>query len=455
MKNNPLFKSLIFTALIFLLPAKNKAQSELSTVYTSEKNKSDKAILKLYNDKTYERYHLHLVRNKPVSNREKGEYKIRRGKLVLHPNHKKSIDFPCKYYLKDGIGLFTRKPSSCNECEADLKLSHDEKFQQSSFYYDEFFGNISNEKKKSGKILNKELIALPKQPDPIDPLKDSLILAKKSRVLNSIKKAEAKKEQIKLSSQLLHQIKVVIVVGSDEIDNNRDFIEEQTNLAYFLKEMGLHVVELYYPNAKWETVKEASKDAHIFIYSGHGNTLGEDKMGTLCLNEGIIDGSELITGLKLRPNALVMLNHACFSAGSSASDNADIGLVEAVTRVENYAKPFMKLYSGCYYANNFSGSMKPFLIDFFNGASIDSIYTKNASKYSKIIYRKSHRCDERYQVGVSSNEARPNTYGTKISMDHTGKINVRKYKTYKNYHVAFVGKPKYSINDLLMNTPNN
>jgi hypothetical protein len=45
----------------------------------------------------------------------------------------------------------------------------------------------------------------------------------------------------------------------------------------------------------------------------------------------------------LHKNALVLFSHACESAGSSALDTKDIGVNEATKRVEDYAKPFVKL----------------------------------------------------------------------------------------------------------------
>jgi hypothetical protein len=68
--------------------------------------------------------------------------------------------------------------------------------------------------------------------------------------------------------------------------------------------------------AKWKDIVKESEGAHIFIYAGHGSA------SVLCLTDVTsLGGSTIILAeLKLHKNALVVFNHACESAGSSATD---------------------------------------------------------------------------------------------------------------------------------------
>ena len=60
--------------------------------------------------------------------------------------------------------------------------------------------------------------------------------------------------------------------------------------------------------------------------------------------------------LRLRPNAIVILNHACYSAGYSSEDWGIISLEEAQRRVALYSLPFLQAGFAAYYADNWPGS---------------------------------------------------------------------------------------------------
>ena len=231
-----------------------------------------------------------------------------------------------------------------------------------------------------------------------------------------------------------------MVVGK----NAEVFTIEQNKVCAYLLKIGINVNFFSSNNCRWEDVKKASEGAHIFIYAGHGitlpsqldnNTLSEGKEGTLYLKEGIIDGKKLVEGLRLHKNALVLFNHACSIAGSSANDNEDIGITEATRRVVDYAKPFVKLNVGSYYANNRCDYLIPMLTKFFYGVKIQDIYNHDASEIEKIENRKLHPYNNNYEVAVS------------------GQFSYEKYsdgsviKKSKTYDVAYVGIPNFTVND--------
>ena len=423
----------------------SKKNPVLLKVFSNEISVSNKIVLKLYDDNTYEYLHFQLKHSKPIAKSESGDYKFKGQKLLLSRKNKKNeATHPNKYCYVENIGLFEKKQKkNSNDLKPELTINNEEKYNQ-LFYKDTVFGIVSNDKKIANKLNDVRYLPKP-EPAIIPVIVEELV--RFDSIDNTILPENEDAIRVKLSKFTLQKIKAVIVVGMDD-DGNKDYIAEQKILAKFLRNLGVRVTEYYYPNCKWEDVKKGSKDANIFVYNGHGITLGEDMEGTLYLNEGIIYGPDITEGLKLHKNALVLFNHACSSAGSSAADRNDIGIVEATKRVEDYAKPFLKLNAGCYYANNYIGSLKPFLISFFNGIPVKTIYKKEASKYSKIELTKLHKLNKNYELSLSSDKPAPNETHTIITTFGNGKEKIETLKSFKSYEVAYVGKPNYTVNDL-------
>ncbi len=118
------------------------------------------------------------------------------------------------------------------------------------------------------------------------------------------------------------------------------------------------VVTVYSPNATWAAAKAAMQRASIVVYLGHGNgfpspygrTLNPRTQNGLGLNPvaGADDDAHqyfgewhLARGVRLAPNAVVVLSHLCYASG-----NAEPGLPEgtvdvAQERVDNFAAGFI------------------------------------------------------------------------------------------------------------------
>ena len=316
----------------------------------------------------------------------------------------------------------------------ELYQSSDKKYQE-VFYVDSVFGIVSNNKN----VYNK--LAIPKLNKKNESIKIEEKRLVEDVVLIEEYRKKAFKENAKLSINKFKMIKAVIIVGNDATQ----FIYEQRQVASYLKNLGIAVVELYTPNCKWEDVKKASNGAHILIYAGHGITIGKEKekQGTLYLNEGIIEGEQLVNGLKLNKNALVLFNHACSSAGSSGFDDYDIGIEEATRRVEDYAKPFIKLNAGCYYANNYCNYLIPMLTKFFSGVTIKDIYNNDASTWTKIENRKIYSFNKKYEVAVASQICGYVSQTTTINGFSITELVNRG----KSYDIAYVGIPEFTVND--------
>ncbi len=99
--------------------------------------------------------------------------------------------------------------------------------------------------------------------------------------------------------------------------------------------------------------------ANLLIYLGHGNgfpnpynkVLTPLKVDGFGLNGSLTSGNTLTTyygeyyvrtQVKLAPNAVVVLNHLCYSAGSSEPGRADPSLAVARRRVDNFAAGFLR-----------------------------------------------------------------------------------------------------------------
>ena len=152
--------------------------------------------------------------------------------------------------------------------------------------------------------------------------------------------------------------KVVIVVGATEGTTASYRADADTIAAEALKYTP-NVVKLYSPNATWSMVKAAAQDASIFVYLGHGYgypspyraVLSPDVQDGMGLNQtaGVSDsdkkyyGEDLIArDIRFAKDAIVLLNHLCYSAGSSESGDPEPTLGVARERVDNFASGFIK-----------------------------------------------------------------------------------------------------------------
>ena len=118
------------------------------------------------------------------------------------------------------------------------------------------------------------------------------------------------------------------------------------------------MVEIYSPNATWTRVKAAAQGAKVVIYLGHGNgspspygafsKYTKDGFG---LNASSGHGNSntkywgeyyIRTGIKLAPNAVVILNRLCYASGNSEWGSANPTKTIARQRVDNYGAGFLR-----------------------------------------------------------------------------------------------------------------
>jgi hypothetical protein len=152
--------------------------------------------------------------------------------------------------------------------------------------------------------------------------------------------------------------KVVIVVGAVESLTPSFRADADTIYAEAIKYTP-NVTRIYSPNATWAAVKAAAQGANIFIYLGHGYgfpspyrpVLSPDVQDGMGLNAigGIDDNDKKYYGetsianeIRFAKNAVVLLNHLCYSAGSSESGDPEPTIPVARQRVDNYASGWIK-----------------------------------------------------------------------------------------------------------------
>jgi hypothetical protein len=149
--------------------------------------------------------------------------------------------------------------------------------------------------------------------------------------------------------------RVVIVVGPVE-GTTAKYIQDARQLAAQARSYGATVTEIYSPHATWAKVKPAAQHANVLIYLGHGNgtpspypysPMNKNGMGLNALaNHGNSNvkyyGQAYMKYIHLAPNAVVILNHLCYSAGNSEPGNKPPTTSVAKQRIDNFAASFLK-----------------------------------------------------------------------------------------------------------------
>ena len=235
------------------------------------------------------------------------------------------------------------------------------------------------------------------------------------------------------------QLRAVIIVG-DLQDGTVSAIKEMEEIHSFFKSKNVIVKTFYHPKTSWKDIISASKDASFFVYRGHGMSWPDGKYGGLDLDEAI-SSEDIMNDLKLRSNAIVIFKSVCGGAGSSASDDGDIGIRKALERVSDYSRPFLNIGASAYYADNFGNGCLSFLNDFFEGKTIKE-YFDNSIFDSEQVYR----YDKRKTIGIIGND----WGGTVIRTSYINgvKTAVEEIPATKDYDIAYVANPRYSISTL-------
>ena len=246
-----------------------------------------------------------------------------------------------------------------------------------------------------------------------------------------------------ISYSQLDQLKAVIIVG-DLQDGTAEAIKEMEEVHSFFKSKNVIVKTFYHPKTSWKDIVSASKDASFFVYRGHGMSWPDGKYGGLDLNDAI-SSEDIKNDLKLRSNAIVIFKSVCGGAGSSASDDGDIGIKKAIERVSNYSRPFLNIGASAYYADNFGNGCLSFLNNFFDGKTMKECFDNSIGWSANIELEKKYRYDRSKSIGLASSDWEGTVTRTSYI---NGVKSVREVPATKDYDIAYVANPRFSISTL-------
>jgi len=162
--------------------------------------------------------------------------------------------------------------------------------------------------------------------------------------------------------------KAVIIVGPVEGLSNM-YLGYGELWAERAEAQGMDVRRLFTPNATWSAVLDNIQGAKLVVFLGHGNgwpspysPFQEDTKDGFGLNASAGAGHENVKyyganfirrSVNLAENAIVVLGHACYSAGTGESWQAEPSLSVARERVDNFAAGFLAAGARTYFAYYF------------------------------------------------------------------------------------------------------
>lgn len=247
-----------------------------------------------------------------------------------------------------------------------------------------------------------------------------------------------------LSNSLISQYNTsaVLIVGTNsDISSSVVALDK---IGEFLESKGIKAYKFYDEKSDWEAIKKAAKNAHFFVYSGHGSNMGKNGTGGLVIKD-MISNSEIENELVLKKNSVVLFQSVCRGAGSSAGDRGDIGIKKAEARVSDYAEPFLKIGAQVYYANNWQDGCLGFLENMFDGKPAEESFNNSVGWWSEVELKKNYVYDHNKKIGIASHEGS----GT-VTVTHTvnGVKTVEERPACKEYDIAYVGNPNFKLNQI-------
>jgi flagellar hook assembly protein FlgD len=174
--------------------------------------------------------------------------------------------------------------------------------------------------------------------------------------------------------------KVVLVVGATHA-TTPGYRAAMDQTYQTVRRYTTNVVRVYSPNATWSAVKAAMQGASIVVYMGHGNGYPNpyvsfarpEVQNGFGLNAAAGQGDYnnkyygeqyIASEVKLAPSAVVILSHACYSAGNSEPGMAEPSLSVAKQRLDNFAAGFLKAGARAVIAEVY-GSPDPYIVSLF------------------------------------------------------------------------------------------
>lgn len=184
-------------------------------------------------------------------------------------------------------------------------------------------------------------------------------------------------------------LKAVIIVGPTHSETTR-YLGLGETWATRAEAQGMDVRRVFWPHATWANLKANIQGANLVVYLGHGNGWPspygpfqentKDGFGLNSVDGGSTSdvkyyGGNLIrSDIKLAPNAVVVLSHACYSAGVPEPGMAYPAQATALERVSNFASAFLTVGAGAVFAY-YHEQKRDMVADLMNqDATIDHLF---------------------------------------------------------------------------------
>jgi hypothetical protein len=173
-------------------------------------------------------------------------------------------------------------------------------------------------------------------------------------------------------SPALNQKTAVLIIGMEVSEGVVESFDDYANL---LTSKGIFVYKFYYPKASWQDIVPLANKCSFLLYSGHGcSSCGLDnEFGGMVIND-FVYAQDIVNELHFENHPVIIYNHACGSAGSSASDPNDIGIKEAINRITDTALPFFMAGAAAYFSTNYYNGPEEILNSLFEGKSATEIF---------------------------------------------------------------------------------
>jgi hypothetical protein len=189
-------------------------------------------------------------------------------------------------------------------------------------------------------------------------------------------------------------MKVVVIVGPVG-SSTADYISNAKRYAAQARSYGASVTEIYSPNATWARVKAAAQGAKVLIYLGHGNgspspygAFSQYSKDGLGLNATAAAGNSntkywgeyyIRTGIKLAPNAVVILNRLCYASGNSEWGSPNPTRTVAKERADNFGAGFLRANARAIFAEGITDASYILYGLFKTSRTIGEIFTSSPS----------------------------------------------------------------------------
>ncbi|HEY3071542.1 MAG TPA: FlgD immunoglobulin-like domain containing protein [Candidatus Limnocylindrales bacterium] len=195
--------------------------------------------------------------------------------------------------------------------------------------------------------------------------------------------------------------KVVIIVGPVASMTSYYWSDANAAAAEALKYTN-NVVKIYTPHATWARVKMALQGASVVINMGHGNGwpspyapyqpytkdgLGLNPKDTTSDNTTTQYWGEyyLARDIRLAPNAVVLLNHLCYSAGNSEPGVPEPTISVAHQRLDNFAAGWLQTGARAVIAEAYHGAVEEVRALFTTHQTIDQLWRNMTDANGNVV----------------------------------------------------------------------